>query len=134
MKDKAVVVLVDEKLPTVKLATFFDVKSRSIRVELAAMVQFGEETPQPLRARDTLQMTNQMLAQQRQLEFGVKAIKDKQQQKFVESQIATIGPVVEKLQNLVHSNQAIHNTGKVHFRIFSIVDDQEIELFRTKTP
>ncbi|HYW80873.1 MAG TPA: protein kinase, partial [Thermoguttaceae bacterium] len=133
MKDKAVIVLADAELPTIKMATFFDVKSRSIKVELAAMFQFGEEAPRPLRARDAAQMTNQALAQQQQLEFGLKAIKDKQRKQLVEGQVETIGLVVEKLQNLGHFYQTIHNTGKVHFRLFAVVDDQEIELFDTKT-
>ncbi|MEE8450651.1 MAG: protein kinase [Thermoguttaceae bacterium] len=136
MKEKVLIVLADVKLPTVTMATSFDVTSRSIKVELAAMFQFGEEAPRPLRARDAAQMTNQALAQHQQLQFGLNAIpgKDKQRRQLVESQLKAIGAVIEKLQNLGHFYQTIHNTGKVHFRLFSVVDDQEIDLFQTKAP
>ena len=134
-KGTVTVVFAGEKLPTVKLPVLFDVKGRTIRVEATATYLLADAVPRPLRARDAARVMTGLVVQQQQLPMLIKAVEqDKLRKEVAEKQLEAVKLAVEQLHGLDALCQKIHNTGKIHFRVFAAVDDQQVDLFDSQLP
>ena len=129
---KTDIALQGQNLPDFKLRVALEAKGRVTSVVVSAFYTLPGQQESVFRAKEAAALMNQALAQQQQMQSVVGRLPGNQK-KAVEQQIQALETGIGQLRSLGEVCQAMHKTGKIHFRVFSVVDDQEIDLFVTRT-
>ncbi len=132
-KGKTDVVLLKQGLLEFKLRVSLDVVGRNTSVCVSAHWMLpGSQKESPFRANQAQVLMNGLTLRKQQYE-ALKKVKGSDKNK-IDQEIRAIDAVLEQLRALETVYQAIHKKGAIHFRIFSVVDELELDLIVTPPP
>jgi hypothetical protein len=107
----------------------------SVSLELSALCDLGNK-PVPFKAKELEELASGQNARQAQLTMTKKFIhpKDKTRKEKlaqIDQQISLAKQNIEKLAGLGEIYKTVHGKGKVHLRVYTLVDEHKITLFET---
>ena len=108
-------------------------KGRIASVLAKAVCQLtGQPEPRQFIAKEAAAARRAAMNTHRQMQAQVNMIRDKKQRETAEQQLTGLDTIINELNALDTVCKEIHDTGKIHFRVYAAIDDEhEIDLFRT---
>jgi hypothetical protein len=131
-KNSLSILLTEKDTPKVDLRLTFDVKGRVGTIDLVPYYQIpGQQEWALLRARDVAGVVNAARVMETQAKAAEAKLKD-QQKEAAKKQAEAAKKALEQLAALNTLYQTINKKATVHYRVFAVADDKEVELFTTK--
>lgn len=119
--------------PPLSLRVSFSLIGRRADVEVAAFYQLANQQPQPFQARQLAAALNTARAMKQQLEAAQKAKNVPEQQKeALKQQVEIAKSVAEQITALNTVYQTLNKKAALHYRLFVVVGQQQVELFNTR--
>jgi hypothetical protein len=114
----------------VKLNVSFSVRGRVLKVEASPMFAIPGVGEWPLSPRDVQRVGSQLAAKRSQLDLMWNALPEKERGKVAEER-DKLDKIISQVAQLVDLQKELNDLAKIHFRIFTLAGDRQVDLWTT---